>query len=44
MDAPGLVFATADLDAVAKVRRDGGVLNHRDWPALALPCPIHRFS
>ncbi len=44
MDAPGLVFATADLEAVAKVRRDGGVLNHRDWPVLPLPCPVQGFS
>ena len=44
MDAPGLVFATVDLDAVAKVRREGGVLNHRDWPALTLACPVQSFS
>ena len=44
MDVPELVFATVDLDDVAKVRRGGGVLNHRDWPALPLPCPVQRFS
>ncbi len=44
MDAPGLVFASVDLDAVARVRREGGVLNHRDWPALDLPCPVQGFS
>jgi len=28
---PGWVVADLDLDAVAQVRRDGQVLNHRDW-------------
>jgi len=40
MDAPGLVFADIDLILVDSVRRDGGVLNHRDWPDEIPPCPI----
>lgn len=35
LDAPGWVAATVDLDAVARVRREGQVLNHRDWPEQA---------
>lgn len=30
---PGWTFAELDLDAIARVRRDGAVLNHRDWPS-----------
>jgi predicted amidohydrolase len=30
-DRPGWVFADVDLEAVARVRADGSVLNHRDW-------------
>jgi predicted amidohydrolase len=40
LDAPGLVFADIDLARVQKVRREGGVLNHRDWPDKIPPCPI----
>jgi predicted amidohydrolase len=40
LDAPGLVFADIDLASVRHVRRDGGVLNHRDWPDKIPPCPI----
>jgi predicted amidohydrolase len=40
MDAPGLVFAQFDLADVAEVRRDGAVLNHRDWPDQIAPCPV----
>ncbi|MBL6077286.1 carbon-nitrogen hydrolase family protein [Belnapia sp. T18] len=32
MDAPGWVFCTLDPGAIERVRRDGAVLNHRDWP------------
>ncbi|MGQ3071471.1 MAG: carbon-nitrogen hydrolase family protein [Ferrovibrionaceae bacterium] len=32
VDQPGWVSATVDLDAVDRVRREGQVLNHRDWP------------
>ncbi len=32
LDRPGWIAATVDLDAVARVRREGQVLNHRDWP------------
>lgn len=31
LNAPGWVYAEVDLRAVAEVRRDGGVLNRRDW-------------
>jgi len=40
MDAPGLVFADIDLSLADSVRRDGGVLNHRDWPDKIPPCPV----
>jgi predicted amidohydrolase len=40
MDAPGLIFADIDLSLVDSVRRDGGVLNHRDWPDDIPPCPV----
>lgn len=33
LDQPGWVSATVDLDTIARVRREGQVLNHRDWPA-----------
>ena len=33
MDAPGWAVAEVSHAAIAQVRRDGGVLNHRDWPA-----------
>ena len=32
LNAAGWVFADIDRDAIAKVRRDGGVLNHANWP------------
>jgi predicted amidohydrolase len=35
LDAPALLIAEADLTLVEKTRRDGAVLNHRDWPATA---------
>ena len=31
LNAPGWTFADFDLDAIAAVRADGGVLNRRDW-------------
>jgi predicted amidohydrolase len=40
LDAPGLVIAEIDLTLVDAVRRDGGVLNHRDWPDAIPPCPV----
>lgn len=32
LDRPSWVYADLDLDAVAEVRAQGQVLNHRDWP------------
>ena len=32
MDTPGWAIADIDPAAIATVRADGGVLNHRDWP------------
>jgi predicted amidohydrolase len=40
MDAPGWLYAELDPAAIAAVRRDGAVLNHRDYPAAPPPCPI----
>ena len=31
MDEPQWVFADLDMDAIDRVRKDGQVLNHRDW-------------
>ncbi len=39
MDAPGWVFVTLDPAAIARVRTEGAVLNHRDWPRAPLPRP-----
>ncbi|MGY6633069.1 MAG: carbon-nitrogen hydrolase family protein [Alkalilacustris sp.] len=35
MDEAGWAIATVDRTAIETVRRDGGVLNWRDWPAQA---------
>lgn len=40
LDEPGWVSATVDLDAIARVRREGQVLNHRDWPEQAVAGPV----
>lgn len=32
INEPGWVFADLDLDAIARVRAEGDVFNHRDWP------------
>ncbi len=37
MDEPGWLYAELDPAAIAAIRRDGAVLNHRDYPA-APPC------
>ncbi|WP_376099003.1 carbon-nitrogen hydrolase family protein [Roseomonas sp. CCTCC AB2023176] len=37
MDTPGWTFATLDPHAIARVREDGAVRNHRDWPAQIPP-------
>lgn len=39
MDAPGWVFASLDPAAIARVREEGAVRNHRDWPRAPLPRP-----
>ncbi len=44
MNEPGLVFADADLPQIERVRRDGSVLNHRDWPDKIPPCPVISLS
>ena len=33
LDEPGWVFCTLDPARIERVRRDGAVLNHRDWPS-----------
>lgn len=40
LDEPGVIYADINLASVDKVRRDGAVLNHRDWPNLIAPCPV----
>ena len=39
MDAPGWVFCTLDPSLIEAVRRDGAVLNHRDWPRAPFGSP-----
>jgi len=39
MDAPGWVFCTLDPALIEAVRRDGAVLNHRDWPRAPFAPP-----
>jgi hypothetical protein len=40
MDEPGLVFAELDPALLEAVREDGGVRNHRDWPAHPAACRV----
>ena len=40
MDAPGWLYAELDPGAIAAVRREGAVLNHRDYPTAPLACPV----
>lgn len=40
MDKPGWIHATLDPARIAEVRRDGAVLNHRDWPRARVPMPV----
>ncbi len=37
LDEPGWVYATLDPARLETVREDGGVRNHRDWPAAPGP-------
>jgi predicted amidohydrolase len=39
MDVPGWVFCALDPGRIERVRREGAVLNHRDWPNGPLPPP-----
>jgi predicted amidohydrolase len=39
MDAPGWVFCTLDPSLIEAVRREGAVLNHRDWPRAPFAPP-----
>lgn len=39
LDAPGWVFCTLDPTRIERVRREGAVLNHRDWPHGHIPPP-----
>jgi predicted amidohydrolase len=44
LDEPNLVFAEIDMNRIETVRREGGVLNHRDWPDQIAPCPVHEIQ
>jgi len=47
LNQAGWVYAEVDLEAVATVRRDGGVLNRRDWDAQAgrdVPAPVKQLA
>lgn len=39
LDAPGWIFCTLDAARIERVRREGAVLNHRDWPTGPVPPP-----
>ncbi len=39
MDVPGWVFCTLDPGAIERVRLEGAVLNHRDWPRGPVEAP-----
>lgn len=39
LDAPGLVLADLDPALLERVRADGAVRNHRDWPVAPVPRP-----
>lgn len=43
LNEPKLVFAQTDFPAIAKVRKEGSVLNHRDW-AMVEPAPIVQLA
>ncbi|APH57270.1 Carbon-nitrogen hydrolase family protein [Granulibacter bethesdensis] len=40
LDEPGWIYATLDPAKIQDVRVNGGVLNHRDWPASVGACAI----
>ncbi|WP_114375748.1 carbon-nitrogen hydrolase family protein [Elioraea thermophila] len=40
LDTPGLVVAELDPAAIARVRRDGAVRNHADWPGGDLQAAV----
>ena len=40
MDMPGWLYADLTPDRLDAVRQDGGVLNHRDYPAAPPPCTV----
>lgn len=40
MDQPGWVYVDLDPARLDRVRREGGVLNHRDWPPPPGPCRL----
>ncbi len=39
VDEPGLVLATLDPALLERVRANGAVRNHRDWPVAPVPIP-----
>lgn len=43
LNEPSLLIADADTALIEQTRRDGAVLNHRDWPATP-PCEIVQLS
>lgn len=44
LDASGLIFARLDPARLAAVRAEGGVRNHRDWPAPPPPARRAAFA
>jgi len=44
LDTPGWLFTTLNPAAIATVRNDGAVRNHRDWPAMPPPARAIPFT
>ncbi len=40
LNEPGLTITEVDFTAIDIVRRNGNVLNHRDWETAIPPCPV----
>jgi predicted amidohydrolase len=44
MDEAELLFTSVDFDAIDRVRREGGVLNHRDWHTDTVVAPVVKLA
>ena len=44
LDTPGWLFADLDLAALDRVRHEGAVRNHADWPRAPPPCAVVKLE